>query len=108
MDETNEVLALAFVVVAFAATLAVRAHHSNTPRTRNWWGRFLVLLAFLLAAEIATNIEEFFAETSSAHQVLNVVEHVSLVVAGGWALALSARGLAESHARRDGQEVEGS
>jgi len=97
--EVNELLALAFVTIAGIATVLVRAHAANTPRTREWWGRFLVLVGFLLVAQIATNVEQGFAATSGPGQSLNILEHLSLVAAGAWALALTIRGLAETYAR---------
>ncbi len=97
--EPNELLALAFVTIAGIATVLVRAHHSNTPRTREWWGRFLVLVGLLLVAQIATNVEQGFPPESGPGRWLNILEHVSLVVAGAWALTLAIRGLAETYAR---------
>jgi len=99
MLQTNEVLALVFVLLAGAATVAVRAHPANTPRTHEWWGRFLVLVGLVLLAEVATNVEEVLPDEALAIG-LNVLEHISLAGAGGWALVLSVRGLAERYARR--------
>ncbi len=102
--EVNELLALAFVVIAGIATMLVRAHPSNTKRTREWWGRFLVLVGFLLAAQIATNVEEAFPPDTTPAVSLNILEHVSLVAAGAWALALAIRGLVETYARQADQD----
>jgi len=102
--EVNELLALVFVTIAGIATVLVRAHHSNTPRTREWWGRFLVLVGFLLVAQIATNVEQVFPGDSAPAESLNILEHVSLVAAGAWALALAIRGLAETYARHSAEE----
>lgn len=99
MLQTNEVLALFFVLLAAAATIVVRAHPANTPRTREWWGRFLALVGLVLLAQVATNLEEVLSAGALA-MWLNVLEHVSLTAAAAWALALSVRGLAERYARR--------
>lgn len=98
MLETNEILALVFVLLATAATVAVHRHHSNTPRTREWWGRFLILVAFVLVAQVATNVEEVVSDQALAGS-MNLLEHASLLAAAAWALALTGRGLAERHAR---------
>lgn len=99
MLQTNEVLALLFTLLAAAATVVVRAHPANTPRTREWWGRFLALVGLVLLAQVATNLEEVLPAEAPALW-LNLLEHVSLAGAGAWALALSVRGLAERYARR--------
>lgn len=97
--EPNEVMACLFVLLALVITAAVRAHPANTARTRAWWGRFLVLLGLLLVAELATNVEQAFADGSAARKVTNLIEHLALLVAGMWALALSVRALLEAHQR---------
>jgi len=110
MHELNELLALVFVLIAGSATLAVRSHPSNTPRTREWWGRFLVLVGLLALAQVATNVEQLFP-LDGLGDALNALEHLSLVAAGIWALAMCLRGLGESYAPRPeerGKQAQGS
>lgn len=99
MHEPNELLALVFAVIACVATLVVRSHPDNTPRTRQWWGRFIVLVCLLAFAQVATNVEQLFP-LDGLGDVLNALEHLSLITAGFWALAMCLRGLAESYAPR--------
>ena len=105
--EVNEVLALAFVLVAYGATLVARGQPSNTPRTRAWWGRFLVMLSFLLVAELATNLEQYFADGTTARDALNILEHAFLAGTGAWALVISILGLMEAYARGTAREGKG-
>ncbi|HUS81333.1 MAG TPA: hypothetical protein VM283_08710 [Armatimonadota bacterium] len=97
--ELNESLAFIFVLVAFISTLLVRMHPSNTPRTRSWWGRFLVLLALVLVAETATNVELLWPADSASSMAINDFEHLALVAAAVWALVMSIRALVEVQKR---------
>jgi len=97
--EPNEILALVFVLLAFVITAVVRAHPANTGRTRAWWSRFLVLLGILLLAELATNIEQLWAAGTVPRDTLNLVEHLALLVAAGWALCIGVNALVETHQR---------
>lgn len=108
MVELNELIALVLVTIAALATIAVRAHSANTPRTREWWGRFLRLLVLLIVAQVATNLEELYPGESPG-DLLNVIEHLAMAAAAAWAVAMSLRGLSESYAlrQRNGQ-VNGS
>ncbi|HCU36350.1 MAG TPA: hypothetical protein DGT21_13145 [Armatimonadetes bacterium] len=91
--EVNEVLALLCVLVAFVATIGARLHPANTPYTSRWWRRFLVMLSFILAAQVATNVEQLYAETSLTHRVINLLEHVCFAFAGLWAAHISMRAI---------------
>lgn len=97
--EPNEVMAFLLVLIAAAITAAVRAHPANTARTRTWWNRFLALTGLLLVAELATNIEQPFAEGTMPRTVLNLVEHLALLSAALWALNMAVRALVETHQR---------
>ena len=105
--EPNEVLAFAFVLLALIVTAVVRAHPANTGRTRSWWGRFLALLVLLLIAELATNVEQAWPDDSSARATMNLIEHLALLVAGGWALVIAIRALVETHKRMSNHEEAG-
>ncbi len=97
--EVNEVLALFCVMVAFAATIGARMHPANTPYTSRWWRRFLVMLSFVLAAQVATNLEQLYADTSIAYQALNVAEHLFFMVGGLWAAHISMRAITSAFER---------
>lgn len=97
--EINEMVALITVTLACAATVAARAHPANSPRTRLWWTRFLAMLVLVLCAQIATNLEQFWADTTMAHQTLNVLEHLLLCGAGAGAMAIGVRGIREAFLR---------
>lgn len=99
MHEPNEMLSLVFSVIACVATLVVRSHPNNTPGTRRWWGRFLVLVGLLALAQVATNVEQLFPRDYLG-DVLNGLEHLSLLAAGFWAMTMCLRGLAESYPHR--------
>ncbi len=101
--EVNEVLALLFVSLACAAIVQIRRHPSNTRRTREWWGRFLVMMCLLLVAEIATNVEQFWTDEDMAHQTINLLEHLAMLGAGAVALRLGVLGLLEAFARATGE-----
>jgi hypothetical protein len=91
--EINELLAVFFVLLALVATLGARLHPANTANTSRWWRRFLVMLGFLLLAQVATNAEQLYPETSLAHQLMNLVEHLAFAAAGLWAAHISMRGI---------------
>ena len=97
--EPNEILALLLVLTATVITTLVRAHPANTARTRAWWGRFLTLAGLLLVAELATNLEQPFAEGTVPRGVLNLLEHLALLAAAAWALRMAGRALIETHRR---------
>lgn len=97
-------LALAFVIVAYVATLIARAHPSNTPRTRAWWARFLVLLTLLLIAQLTTNVEEFLREDAPATRVINLIEHGAVATSALCAFSIAIRGLIEARQRESNIE----
>lgn len=106
--EVNEVLALFCVLVAFVATIGARLHPANTPYTIRWWRRFLVMLSFILAAQAATNLEQLYAATSLAHEVLNVAEHLCFALGGLWAAHISMRAITSAFERSgEGGETAG-
>lgn len=97
--EINEVLALVCVLVAFVATIGARLHPANTPYTGRWWRRFLVMLSFILAAQVATNLEQLYPDTSLAHRAINVAEHLCFALGGLWAAHISMRGITHAFER---------
>lgn len=97
--ESNEVVQLVFMLVVLLTTSFVRAHPSNTPRTRRWWGRFLVMVVFLTVAAFFTNLEQYWPESSGAGQALNLGEHLSMLLAAGWAVLVAALGRKEARER---------
>lgn len=107
--EPNEILACLLVLLATGIIAVVRAHPANTARTRAWWGRFLVLALLLLAAQIATNLEQIFAVDTVANGALNLMEHLALLAASLWALNLSVNALSEACQRQaDAGEAAGN
>lgn len=104
--EVSEVIGLVCLVAALILTATVRAHPANTPRTRQWWGRFVGLLTLLTLSQTATNVEQFFPTGSFAYESLNLLEHLSEMLAGLWACVIAFKGLVEALARREpGEEV---
>ena len=102
--ETNEIVAFVTVALAFGATLLARQHPANSPRTRLWWTRFLAMLALLMAAQAATNLEQLWASDSVAGQVINLLEHLLLCGAAAGAMSIGIRGIHEAFRRLGGGE----
>jgi hypothetical protein len=86
----------------------VRAHPANTPRTRLWWGRFLVLLWLETVSQVCTNVEQLFPSGSVANGALNITEHLFATATGAMAVFIAYHALMEAYARRASEEGEGS
>ena len=97
--ELNEMLALFCVALAVVATVGARLHKANTERTRHWWSRFLGMLMFLFAAQVATNIEQFYSDGSASREAVNLLEHFCFLLGGVAAVWISMRGVLEAAGR---------
>jgi hypothetical protein len=97
--ELNEVLAFLCVILAVVATVSARIHRANTERTRRWWTRFLGMLLFILAAQAATNIEQFYADGSASREAVNLLEHFCFLLGAVSAIWIATRGVLEAAER---------
>lgn len=97
--EISELIALAVMVTALLVMVRVRAHPANTPRTRQWWGRFVAVLLVETISLVCTNLEQVFPEHSTGNIIFNLTEHLFAMATGMLALMIVYHALRETQGR---------